>query len=420
MGSKDWVSDTEPFPAVEFSSSDARVNAGSASGLDNLWDGGGTMIVRGQFDASQTDSFPRIVAKSDSSGQGGEEWSLVLNSNQNGKLDFEIHWDPNRGQYIANDKKVPRGRYLTIGISYNADSASNAPTIYFDGTQQTIRKKATPSGTRPDDSGKDLLFGNVDALTHPLDGRLSGVIAVNRELSFRGHGAFHNQARRGFPDLVRTRSDVGLLGGGTAVTVSEAAALAAQANLQATDTALSSESAALSATGAPTATDSASATEQAFIGSTATPSATETATITEAITLAATATWSITETVGSAVTEAATLAVTASLSATDTATAAEFAQVSSQVTLAAQEAATASEALRLETEARLGAKESVTVTEAAQIQVNAALDLIEQASVVETVKIGAVATWSVTETVGTLITGRISEVGRNTVKRIFR
>jgi hypothetical protein len=317
----------------------------------------------------------------------------------------------------TQDNVVDTGRFVLIAGRWQSGDIWD---VSVNGSIVASTSPVTGTFENTNDSGY-ALYDRSNSENSSWYGPTSLLALYNRALSLKELQSMAQEARRGFPNVLR-RSDVGLLGGGggTIVTVSEAAALAAQANLQTTDTALSSESAALSATGTPTATDSATATEQAAIGSTATLNANETATITEALTLAATATWSVTEAVGSAVTEAATLAVTTSLSATDTATATESAQVSSQVSLAAQEAATASEALQLETEARLDAQESITVTEAAQIEVNAALDLIEEASAMEAAKIGVVAAWSVTETAGKLITGRISEVGRNTVELLSR
>ena len=157
--------------------SDNRVQINAPSSvLDNIWDGGGTV------------SFWTYL---DSAGQNQSIWvakenSWVINNRASAPsvgIEFDIDFSGQSNSLWRRDDGIVVGEWTHVVITYNADSVTNNPTLYLNGTQIGLTEITTPAGTREDDAGANIFFGDNPAGTVSQDGRIDDVRFYNRMLT---------------------------------------------------------------------------------------------------------------------------------------------------------------------------------------------------------------------------------------------
>jgi len=152
-----------------------------------------------------TSSFEGLYGK----GQGDNGNRLYLYANYNGEWTL---WNGEQdfGDAVLGQSVVGELTVLTIFAS-----TTNGNKGWKDGEQSFSKTK---DWELPDNNHQTTIGQRPGGFNY--DGRIHAVIEHSRELSGAEVKRLHSQARRGFPDLLRRRSDVGLLGGGGGTTVS--------------------------------------------------------------------------------------------------------------------------------------------------------------------------------------------------------
>jgi hypothetical protein len=116
------------------------------------------------------------------------------------------------------------GGVQTLGVRYT--QSSSEVEVYRNGTSEGIKT----IDQNPDNNGRPLHIGaSRDPIVMSGDIYAAYISRIPQSIP-----QLHNQARRGFPDLLRTRSDVGLLGGGIGPISGTAAITDAQEQISAT------------------------------------------------------------------------------------------------------------------------------------------------------------------------------------------
>lgn len=198
-----WATDSRwPFPALTFDGSNDRVDIGPPRVTDYPSTIAGLVIPNTIHNGT-------IIGLRD---PGGTFDGVSMTVRGTGEIRYFVRGNGITskifgGQYTAGD------RVFAVGVSYsNTDHRLFAPTQV--GSSST------------DHSNPNI--GNAYIGRHrtnntwfaPLDGRVGFAATWNRALSPNEVSVLNSQARRGFPDLLNRRSDVGLLGGGGGVIVS--------------------------------------------------------------------------------------------------------------------------------------------------------------------------------------------------------
>jgi len=147
------------------------INFGSPSVLDNIFQGGGTvMLCFNAIDLGQSD-FGRFWKKAKN------QVTFISSSD----ILFEMDFTTTRGKWTIPAPSF--GVWSHLAITYDHSGVSDDPLIYLDGISQTVTKTQTPVGSPVSDAAADLTVGNRSVLDGQYEGGMEGVRFYDRELS---------------------------------------------------------------------------------------------------------------------------------------------------------------------------------------------------------------------------------------------
>ena len=194
--------DVDGDGSVDFDGSATIIDCASAAGIDNIWDGGGTLTFLVSADSVSTDNA-RLASKQNAGATTG--WNVRFISSQ---LNFE-HLFTSTGRW-ATTQTFTNGISYAITITFNANSPSNDPTMYVTNLSTGLRtvltvgdgltEAATPSGTRTSDASDTFKIGGGSSTF--FNGRLDevavwkGRVLSADEESLISGAAYANQATK--------------------------------------------------------------------------------------------------------------------------------------------------------------------------------------------------------------------------------
>ena len=193
-----------------FNAGAAKVALSSPAGLDNLWDGGGTveMVIRPWASGFSLDQS-KLVSKID----GGAGWELILDNQSGGYCDISLRVDFSTMQGVWKVAgRVPIGLQTHVAVTFDADSSSNDPTFYINGQPLTPVEETTPSGTRTTDASSNIFLGSNSSVAVTYNGEMQEVAFYATSLSatrIQAHVlAASNRYGLRYSDLARTSATV--------------------------------------------------------------------------------------------------------------------------------------------------------------------------------------------------------------------
>ncbi len=156
---------------------DDEIIVPTVTSLENIFDGGGTVIAW-------------VNAASDGGGDQGNilgktRWSFVVRGEAAGKVIFQFSQSFTGDDYLAQVSAangVTLNQNVHVAATYNSDDTSNLVITYIDAVVKP-HSNTTPTGTRDSDSGIDLLVGNHPTVARVLDGVIGEIRAYTRILS---------------------------------------------------------------------------------------------------------------------------------------------------------------------------------------------------------------------------------------------
>ncbi len=163
--------------AATFDGTNSIVNLGSDASLDNVFDGGGTISAWINPSGWGEGGFGRIVDKAvNTSGGNGFALQIAGTAPGNGQIIFDQSFSGTVGQWRTNPGTISLNSWQDVVVSYDSSSASNVPTIYINGIQQSLIFSSTPVGTASSDAAQDFTIGNqITALDRTFDGQIDEV-----------------------------------------------------------------------------------------------------------------------------------------------------------------------------------------------------------------------------------------------------
>lgn len=155
--------------ATEHDGNDDYLDAGNDSSLDNIFDGGGTVEAWIKPDSGGGGGQGRIYAKT-----GASNFNMFFVSDESGSdlaLSFFMGFSTTNGRWDTTSRVLTEGVWNHVAVVYDADSASNDPILYVNGSSVSITESSTPSGTRDSDASVALRIGNSAQIsTREFDG----------------------------------------------------------------------------------------------------------------------------------------------------------------------------------------------------------------------------------------------------------
>ncbi len=154
--------------AIDFTTGGDNINCGSDASIDNIWDGGGTVIYWEYID----NYTGKVLDK--------EHWSCSHGGGAN--VVFLQHFSSNNGTWKASGV-LGLGDWYQVAVTYNSDSDSNNPLMYVNGGSVIVAETSIPSGIRTTDVPHDLYLGNRQALDLRFGGKMDSVRVYNTILT---------------------------------------------------------------------------------------------------------------------------------------------------------------------------------------------------------------------------------------------
>ncbi len=161
-----------------FDGLDDNINCGSAASIDNIFDGGGTIMALINVTSDGQSNAGRIVAKYG----GGVGWAFSVTGEAAGKVKSQLFTDPGagNGQWTTTATEVTLGTKTLVCVTYNADSIENNPIIYVGTASTAMAGKGITEDTKPTvpgigDESKIFRIGDSDDDNTSFDGVISAV-----------------------------------------------------------------------------------------------------------------------------------------------------------------------------------------------------------------------------------------------------
>lgn len=148
-----------PSGGIYFDGDSDYINAGSASSIDDIFSGGGSV------------SFWVNPLSPGSGGVNGfffykNAWRLyAIEDGDYMDVYLWYTFSGGFGRWLV-DKGIPLKRWSHITVTYDNSSTSNVPTIYINGISQTVSTNRVPSGTANSDAADTLIIGSNAANGH--------------------------------------------------------------------------------------------------------------------------------------------------------------------------------------------------------------------------------------------------------------
>ena len=206
------------FGGVVEDNVDDYITCGSGSTVDNIFDAGGTILIRFNLTAWGDISYPRLLDKSEVGGGANVGFSLYIRRDSDSapasSISFVHYFDgtPNLGRWSTDASSISTGVDTTVMVTYDNSLTTNNPTIYINGASVNVTETTTPDGTRLDDSSLDFIIGNLATdLNKTPDVTIYEVRAYKRVLSSAEASLIHN-AKLKSKDIVSATSISGYWG----------------------------------------------------------------------------------------------------------------------------------------------------------------------------------------------------------------
>ena len=168
-----------------FDGADDKITIPHTTSIDDVFDGGGTLLAWINPDSDGENNAGRIANR----GAGGTYWAFFTSSEATGKVKLTFHFSfaggapDQNGYWDTTSTEVTIGTPAMVGVTYNTGAVTNDPIIYVNGESVAITESSTPTGTRDSDAASDLVIGNTATEVATFDGKIGEFLFYNRALT---------------------------------------------------------------------------------------------------------------------------------------------------------------------------------------------------------------------------------------------
>ncbi len=165
-----------------FDGTDDQVLCGNAASLDNIFDGGGTLIFWVNVDSDGEGDSGFISVKTGI-------WSLSTTGEAGGKvkISFSRVFSLTSGVWVTTATEVTIGISTMVAVTYDNGDVGNNPTFYINDSIKTVgsglTETSTPEGTRTEDASADIILGGFGNGSFSYDGKINEALFNNQTLS---------------------------------------------------------------------------------------------------------------------------------------------------------------------------------------------------------------------------------------------
>jgi len=171
--------------ALTFDGVDSRINAGSASSVDDIFAGGGAISAWINPVSWGETGYGRIADKGTTSNSAlGWGFRTAGTNTSDGYVLFKSDFTGTTGRWQTSAGTVSLNSWQNVAVVYDNSSATNVPQIFVNGVQLAVTQVTAQAGTAQSDAGQNLFIGNRSgASDRTFDGRIDEVRFSNTALS---------------------------------------------------------------------------------------------------------------------------------------------------------------------------------------------------------------------------------------------
>ena len=165
-----------------FDGTDDAIRCGSSSSIDDIFDGGGTLMAWINPASDGELNNGRILTKYTTN--LGWTLSTKLDDGSGVVVRCYYYWSGNDGDWALTNRDITLNVWSLVAFTLNADTAGNTPLIYVNGDSKAVTETTASTGTRATDAAQILAIGNNPADTNnTFDGLIGEVMLYNRILT---------------------------------------------------------------------------------------------------------------------------------------------------------------------------------------------------------------------------------------------
>ena len=177
--------------AITFDGGNDEINAGSATSIDDIFNGPGTVSMWIKPASLGENNLGRLIHKAPDNNANTEGFTFYLDNTN--ELEFIHGYGTAKGKWETTNADLAFNTWSHVAITFDA-TTTTAPIIYVNGAAEALTETDTPSGAYGSDATHDLFFGNNNVTGRTFDGALDDVRLYNRALSAGEITALYNLA----------------------------------------------------------------------------------------------------------------------------------------------------------------------------------------------------------------------------------
>jgi len=184
--------------SIVFDGGDDYVDCGSASVLDNFFDGGGTFCAWIKPESGGEGNQARIFDKRDAS--NGVVLHFDDESGSTCKLKLYRNYSSTSGAYRTTNRDITYGDWCYVVVTYDISGAGSSyrPTFYINGLSVAATYDADSAGSYDTDASEPLILGNTETTDRAFDGKIAISRVYDRALSAKEVSQNFNAQRSRF------------------------------------------------------------------------------------------------------------------------------------------------------------------------------------------------------------------------------
>jgi len=156
-----------------------HLHCGNTPENRNIFNGGGTVCGWFYADDFGQNGTGRLISKAVSASPS-DGWMVYLEAND---IVIGKGFSTANGFWETSGAIVTTGQWHFWAVVYNALSASNNPTVWFDDQFVSVTETDTPSGSSESDAAEELVIFNTQTIDRAFNGREAEVRLFDRELT---------------------------------------------------------------------------------------------------------------------------------------------------------------------------------------------------------------------------------------------
>ena len=169
--------------SLDFDGSNDYVHCGQEAAVDDIFDGGGSVVAWIKARSDGGGDIGRVIQKCGGTGPD-PGWYICAHSESSGaiKIQFDTSFSTTNGLWRLDSTDVTLNQWTHLVVTWNDDAHANQPVIYVNGVSKALTEVTDPAGTYDSDATQNMRIGGNGSV-NSWDGRISDVAMYDEILT---------------------------------------------------------------------------------------------------------------------------------------------------------------------------------------------------------------------------------------------